>query len=243
MFLIWRAIRDPETCPPLVVTAAERRNLGRDVLVSMLPTLALIVAVLGSILGGIATPTESASVGAVGATLLALVRGRLTARNLMSVMESTATTTSMVFVILLGASIFGLVFRLMGGDRLVADFMTALPGERLGAIVFVMAVMFVLGFILDTFEIIFVVIPVTAPVLLGMDVDPVWLGVIVAVNLQTSFLTPAVRVLALLPPQRRAELGPDRPDLSRRGAVRGAAGRGGRRSSSPSPGSPPGCRS
>jgi tripartite ATP-independent transporter DctM subunit len=156
----------------------------------MLPTLALIVAVLGSILGGIATPTESASVGAVGAMLLAAVRGRLTWANLRSVMDLTATTTCMIFVILLGASVFGLVFRTLGGDALVEDLLTTMPGERTGAIVFVMLLMFVLGFILDTFEIIFVIIPITAPVLLAMDVDPVWLGVIVAVNLQTSFLTP-----------------------------------------------------
>lgn len=189
-FVMWKAARHPESCPALVVTAEERAGLGRDVLVSMLPTLALIVAVLGSILGGIATPTESASVGAVGAMLLAAVRGRFTWGNLRSVMESTASTTSMIFVILIGASIFGLVFRMLGGDKLVEDFMTGLPGGRTGAIVFVMALMFLLGFILDTFEIIFIIIPITAPVLLAMDVDPVWLGVIVAVNLQTSFLTP-----------------------------------------------------
>ena len=189
-YVVWRAVRRPESCPALVVTAAERANLLRDVLVSMVPTLALIVAVLGSILAGIATPTESASVGAVGAMLLATVRGRMSWTNLRAVMEATATTTSMIFVILIGASIFGLVFRMMGGDELVAEFMHALPGGRIGAIVFVMALMFVLGFILDTFEIIFIIIPITAPVLLMMDVDPIWLGVIVAVNLQTSFLTP-----------------------------------------------------
>jgi tripartite ATP-independent transporter DctM subunit len=190
LWVVWKAFRHPESCPALEVTAEERRNLGRDVAVTMIPTLALIVAVLGSILAGIATPTESASVGAVGAILLAAARRRLTLANLRSVMESTAVTTSMIFVILLGASIFGLVFRMMGGDKLVEVFMTQLPGGRTGAIIFVMALMFVLGFILDTFEIIFIIIPVTAPVLLMMDVDPVWLGVIVAVNLQTSFLTP-----------------------------------------------------
>ncbi len=189
-YVVWRAMRDPESCPALVVTDEERAGLRRDVLVTMLPTLALIMAVLGSILGGIATPTESASVGAVGAMLLAALRGRLTWPNLRGVMESTATTTSMIFVILVGASVFGLVFRMLGGDKLVAEFIIGLPGEKIGAIVFVMLLMFVLGFILDTFEIIFVIIPVTAPVLLMMDVDPVWLGVIVAVNLQTSFLTP-----------------------------------------------------
>jgi tripartite ATP-independent transporter DctM subunit len=156
----------------------------------MVPTLALIVAVLGSIIAGFATPTESASVGAVGAMLLAALRGRLTWKNLVAVMESTATTTCMVFVILLGASVFGLVFRILGGDRLVEDLMLALPGEQFGAIFFVMLVMFVLGFVLDTFEIIFIIVPITAPVLFMLDVDPVWLGVIVAVNLQTSFLTP-----------------------------------------------------
>src|SRR5690606_34771898 len=138
LFVIWKAIRDPESCPALVVTAEERRNLLRDVMVSMVPTLALIVAVLGSILAGFATPTESASVGAVGATLLAAARGRFTLTNLRGVMESTATTTCMIFVILLGASVFGLVFRVLGGDRLVEDFMHALPGERVGAIIFTM---------------------------------------------------------------------------------------------------------
>ena len=190
LYVGFRAWRDPAACPALEVSEAERRDLWRDVAVSMIPTLALIVAVLGSILGGIATPTESASVGAVGAMLLAAARGRFTWANLRGAMDATATTTSMIFVILLGASIFGLVFRILGGDKLVEDFMTALPGGRTGAILFVMFLMFVLGFILDTFEIIFIIIPITAPVLLAMDVDPVWLGVIVAVNLQTSFLTP-----------------------------------------------------
>jgi tripartite ATP-independent transporter DctM subunit len=189
-YVLWRAWRDPESCPALEVSAEERSQLGRDVLVTMLPTLALIVAVLGSILGGIATPTESASVGAVGAMVLAAARGRFTFANLRSVAESTAVTTSMIFVILLGASVFGLVFRTLGGDKLVEEFMVALPGGELGAILFVMLLMFVLGFILDTFEIIFIILPITAPILLAMDVDPVWLGVIVAVNLQASFLTP-----------------------------------------------------
>jgi tripartite ATP-independent transporter DctM subunit len=190
LYVVWKAVRDPESCPALVVTEEERRSLLRDVMVSMVPTLALIVAVLGSILGGFATPTESAAVGAVGAMALAAARGRFTLANLRAVMDSTAVTTTMVFVILLGASVFGLVFRILGGDKLMEALMTALPGGQVGAIVFVMALMFVLGFILDTFEIIFVIVPITAPVLFMMDVDPVWLGVIIAVNLQTSFLTP-----------------------------------------------------
>jgi TRAP-type mannitol/chloroaromatic compound transport system permease large subunit len=105
-------------------------------------------------------------------------------------MVSTATITSMVFVILLGASVFSVVFRMMGGDNLVHEFLSNLPGGTLAAVAVVMIIMFFLGFILDTFEIIFIVIPITAPVLLMLDVDPIWLGVLVGVNLQTSFLTP-----------------------------------------------------
>ncbi|MBE0505092.1 MAG: TRAP transporter large permease subunit [Marinospirillum sp.] len=189
-WMIIKSIKDPQSCPALEVTAEEKANLGRDILTSLVPPLLLIMAVLGSILGGIATPTESASVGAVGALLLAAIKRKLTLKNLREGMLATANTTTMVFVILLGASVFSLVFRMMGGDELVSDFLNSLPGGTLGAILFVMLLMFVLGFILDTFEIIFIVLPITAPVLLMMDVDPIWLGVMVAVNLQTSFLTP-----------------------------------------------------
>lgn len=190
LWMIYKAIRDPQSCPALEVTAEEKANLGRDVLTSLVPPLLLIMAVLGSILAGIATPTESAAVGAVGAMLLAAIKRKLTLTSLRECMAATANTTTMVFVILLGASVFSLVFRMLGGDELVASFLTGLPGGTLGAILFVMLLMFLLGFILDTFEIIFIVLPITAPILLMMDVDPVWLGVMVAINLQTSFLTP-----------------------------------------------------
>src|SRR5690606_38205947 len=136
------------------------------------------------------TPTEAASVGAVGATILAALRWRLSLKVLRETAIATATITSMVFVILLGASVFSIVFRLMGGGNLVHEFLSNMPGGVLTAVAVVMAIMFVLGFILDTFEIIFIVIPITAPILLALDVDPLWLGVIVGVNLQTSFLTP-----------------------------------------------------
>ncbi|KJS43495.1 MAG: C4-dicarboxylate ABC transporter [Rhodospirillaceae bacterium BRH_c57] len=193
MYMLWvmfKAISDPESCPALVISAEEKKALGRDVLVALVPPLLLIIAVLGSILGGIATPTESASVGAVGAMVLAVLRRRMTYSILRQVMYTTAEITSMIFVIILGASVFSLVFRMMGGDALVEDFLHSLPGGVMGAVIFVMLLMFVLGFILDTFEIIFIVLPITAPILLGMDVSPVWLGVMVGVNLQTSFLTP-----------------------------------------------------
>jgi tripartite ATP-independent transporter DctM subunit len=152
--------------------------------------LGLPVIVLGGIYSGAATPTEAASVGAVGAMVLAALRWRLTLTILRETVIATATITSMVFVVLLGASVFSVVFRLMGGDNLVHEFLGNLPGGTLAAVAVVMAIMFFLGFILDTFEIIFIVIPITAPVLLALDVDPVWLGVLVGVNLQTSFLTP-----------------------------------------------------
>ncbi|WP_404415840.1 TRAP transporter large permease subunit [Marinospirillum sp.] len=193
LYMLWmviKAVRDPQSCPALVITDEDRRNLGRDILTSLVPPLMLILAVLGSILTGVATPTESASVGAVGAMLLAALRKKLTLTSLRQVMLATANTTTMIFIILLGASVFSLVFRMLGGEELVNDFLNSLPGGKLGAIVFVMLLMFFLGFILDTFEIIFIVLPITAPVLLMMGVDPVWLGVMVAVNLQTSFLTP-----------------------------------------------------
>lgn len=189
-WVIFKAITDPQSCPALEVTAEERRTLGRDVAVALIPPMVLIVAVLGSILAGIATATEAASVGAIGSTVMAALRGRLNFEVLRHTARSTAEITCMVFIIIFGASVFSVVFRMMGGDALVEDLLKSLPGGQLGAVIFVMALMFVLGFILDTFEIIFIVIPITAPILLAMDVDPVWLGVMVGVNLQTSFLTP-----------------------------------------------------
>jgi TRAP-type mannitol/chloroaromatic compound transport system permease large subunit len=122
--------------------------------------------------------------------LLALAKRRLSFRVLREAVISTASITSMVFIILFGAAVFSIVFRMMGGDNLVHEFLSSMPGGAIGATIIVMAIMFVLGFILDTFEIIFIVIPITAPVLLALGVDPIWLGVAVGVNLQTSFLTP-----------------------------------------------------
>ncbi|GGL77132.1 TRAP transporter large permease [Wenxinia marina] len=190
LYVIFKAITDPTSCPATPVPPEERRGLVREVAVALIPPLVLILAVLGSILGGVATPTEAASVGAVGSMVLAALRWRMSFRVLRETVVATATITSMVFIILFGASVFSIVFRLMGGDNLVHTFLSSLPGGTTAAVLMVMAIMFVLGFILDTFEIIFIVIPITAPILLALDVDPVWLGVIVGVNLQTSFLTP-----------------------------------------------------
>lgn len=189
-WVIFKAIFSPASCPATPVPPEERQHLLGEAIVAIVPPLLLIVAVLGSILGGVATPTEAASVGAVGAMILAAARWRLSSQVLREAVLSTATITSMVFIILFGASVFSIVFRLMGGDNLVHEFLDSMPGGVAGAVVTVMVIMFVLGFILDTFEIIFIVIPITAPILLNLGVDPLWLGVMVGVNLQTSFLTP-----------------------------------------------------
>ncbi|MCD7059631.1 TRAP transporter large permease [Pelagibacterium xiamenense] len=189
-WMIFKAVTDPEACPATPMSHEERKGIWRDVTVALIPPLVLIFAVLGSILTGVATPTEAGSVGAVGATVLAAFRWRLSFRVVREAAIATATITSMIFIILFGASVFSIVFRLMGGDNLVHEFLTNLPGGAIGAMVVVMAIMFVLGFILDTFEIIFIIIPITAPILLTLGIDPIWLGVMVGVNLQTSFMTP-----------------------------------------------------
>jgi len=157
---------------------------------AILPTVILMVAVLGSILAGLATPTEAAAVGAAGAALIAWLQGTLDRKRVNEVLDNTLRLTAMVFFILIGANVFSLVFRGFGGDELVHGFLHTVPGGAAGAMLAVMAVMFALGFILDFIEITFVVVPIVAPALLAMGLDPVWLGVMIALNLQTSFLTP-----------------------------------------------------
>ncbi len=161
-----------------------------QILSALLPPLILIFAVLGSILTGIATPTEAAGVGSLGALALALIRRQLDIPRLKEIMRTTLKISSMVFLILIGASIFSLVFRGFDGDEGVRAILEALPGGLLGAVLVVMVVMFLLGFVLDFIEITFVVVPIVGPVLLAMGLDPIWLGIMIAINLQTSFLTP-----------------------------------------------------
>ncbi len=167
----------------------DRSLLVRVVLV-LIPPMLLILTVLGSIIGGLATPTEAAAVGATGALLLALLRRQLDLKKLKEIMRNTTRFTSMVFLILIGASMFSLVFRGYSGDDAVREFLTTIPGGTVSAMLIVMAVMFLLGFVLDFIEITFVVVPIVGPVLLSMGIDPVWLGIMIAINLQTSFLTP-----------------------------------------------------
>jgi TRAP-type mannitol/chloroaromatic compound transport system permease large subunit len=253
LYIVWKAIFHPETCPPVAMTPAEKAGLGLRVVGALIPPLLLIVSVLGSIVTGVATPTESASVGAVGALFLAAVKlladvyfgaegdprrdirlfwfwlvamialattawifgavgllntmlallglallaiianGELRRRyasTLFYSSKSTMSITSMVFIILLGATAFALVFTQLGGSAMVQGFLENMPGGQFGALFVVFLIIFVLGFFLDTFEIIFIVIPITAPVLLIMGVDPIWLGVMIGLLLQTSFLTP-----------------------------------------------------
>lgn len=250
----WVAWHRPEAAPALPPEVAG--SIGPPALIrALVPPLLLIIAVLGAILGGLATPTEAAGVGAVGALLLGAVRtgpqrwqrrmaliggfslvvlvalagsgwadlrlGRtvegdapglvavalglagigaagvlaavsalMRAGTLTSALQSTGTVTAMIFTIVIGAALFSLVFRGLGGDESIRTILESLPGGATGALWAVMLVMFVLGFFLDFLEITFVVVPVVAPILLLMGIDPVWLAVLMAINLQTSFLTP-----------------------------------------------------
>ncbi len=256
LYIAWvggRAFFAPHTAPALPLSAQQKRALPRRVVSALAPPLLLIVAVLGSIIAGVATPTESASVGAIGALVLMLVRqlsdwysremsvervewfnfwfwlgllalllvvdllggalGLLTlavllllvltawvlllagtrtvfVRSIGEASTSSLVITGMVFVIFFGASVFSVVFARLGGENLVHEFLNAMPGGADGALFVVMAIIFVLGFFLDPFEIIFIVVTLAAPVLLKMDVDPVWLAILIGINLQTSYLTP-----------------------------------------------------
>jgi len=184
----------PTSVPSLSQEDIDEISAGQSklslMLSALIPPLLLMFVVLGSILFGFATPTEAAGVGAMGATMLALWQKQLTRENLTAVMQSTTKITSMVFLILIGASLFSLVFRGFGGEELIQGFFEDMPGGVIGATVVVMLVIFFLGFILDFIEITFVVVPIVAPILLAMGLDPIWLGIMIAINLQTSFLTP-----------------------------------------------------
>ncbi|XOV81094.1 MAG: TRAP transporter large permease subunit [Aestuariibacter sp.] len=173
-------------------TAEDDKRVTKDINVfgALFPPLMLIIIVLGSILAGFATPTEAAGVGATGAILLAFAQQRMDADRLKAAAMDATKVTSMIFLILIGASIFSLIFRGFGGEELMHSLFDQLPGGLFSAMLIVMALIFVLGFILDFIEITFVVVPLVAPVLLTMGVDPIWLGIMIAVNLQTSFLTP-----------------------------------------------------
>ncbi len=193
LYVLFVAWRRPAMAPAVARPREGDDALGslpRQVITSLVPPLLLVVAVLGSIFFGIASPTESAAVGALGAVLLAALHRRMKLASLKAAMEQTARLTSMVFLILIGATAFGLVFRGMGGDMLVEDLMLAMPGGEWGFLALSMALIFVLGFFLDFLEICFIVVPILAPIAELMGIDLLWFAVLIAMNLQTSFLTP-----------------------------------------------------
>jgi len=192
LYILVVAMVRPAACPALVMDAAERASLGRRFLRALIPPLLLIVAVLGSILSGIATPTEAASIGAIGSMVLAVFNRAFSWTILLGAMRNTAVISALVFAIVLGVSVFSLVFRGLGGEHLVEQILIDVPGGAFGAVIAVMMVMFLLGFFMDTIEIVLIVIPITAPVIIAMGISPVWLGVMIGVNLQTAFLTPPV---------------------------------------------------
>lgn len=185
----WR----PGSMPPIPVDerrAMSRWQLLRKVVLVVGPPVGLVIAVLGSIIGGIAAPTEAASMGAVGALLFVALSGRLTLSMLYQVARSTLLISAMVFFILICAQAFGLAFRGLGGEHLVQRMFEWVPGGVNGALVFMLLLVFVLGFFLEWIEITYIALPLFLPFFLQAGVDPVWLGILICLNLQTSFLTP-----------------------------------------------------
>ena len=161
-----------------------------NILKILIPPFLLIFSVLGSIILGVASPTEAAGIGAMGSILIAVLNRKLSFSVLADAVKQTAFISSMVFMILIGASIFSLVFRGFGGEELITNLFDAVPGGLFGSMLIVMILVFLLGFILDFIEISFVVVPIVGPILIAMGADPLWLGIMLAINLQTSFLTP-----------------------------------------------------
>ncbi|MFK7863433.1 MAG: TRAP transporter large permease subunit [Pseudohongiellaceae bacterium] len=192
LYILITAILKPSSAPAYEIDEAEgdQRSVLPALIKGLLPPVFLMVAVLGSILGGLATPTEAAGVGAFGAMFLTLLRGGISLKVLHQVSVETMRVTSMVYLILVGATIFSSVFRGFGGDELVEGVLLNLPGGAFAAMFVVMLLIFLLGFILDFIEITFMIVPLVGPILLSMGFDPIWLGIMIAINLQTSFLTP-----------------------------------------------------
>jgi len=182
----------PDMAPALPSEMTDTRGgkLFVKIIKVMVPPLALILLVLGSIFFGIATPTEAGALGCLGAMILAAVKGQLKIKGLREVCDRTLRTTSMVIFILIGSTAFSLVFRGLNGDRFIADALLNLPGGEVGFLLVSMATIFILGFFIDFFEIAFIVVPLFAPIAQQIGIDLVWYGVIIGANMQTSFLTP-----------------------------------------------------
>jgi tripartite ATP-independent transporter DctM subunit len=192
LYIVGVAVVKPTVAPalPAEVRAIKASVLTRRVLLVMLPPLALIVLVLGSIFAGVATPTEAGALGAVGAVLLAAANRRLTLTGIREALDSTTRLTVMVMFLLIGSTAFALVFRGLYGDVWIEDLLTNLPGGAIGLLIVANLIVFVLGFFIDFFEIAFIIIPLIAPAARLLGIDLVWFGVMIGMNLQTSFLTP-----------------------------------------------------
>jgi tripartite ATP-independent transporter DctM subunit len=193
VFIAVLAIARPATMPAIPLEERQKtsgRALAKEVTVAVVPPLALILTVLGSIITGFATPTEAGAIGAIGAILLCWLRGQLGIKLLRQALDATARYTSMVLLILIGATAFALVFRAMGGDYVLQDMLTGLPGGKNGFVLMSLLTIFILGFFIDFFEIVFISIPVILPVAVAFDVDLLWYGILFALVIQTSFLTP-----------------------------------------------------
>ncbi len=195
IYILIAAYMRPGVAPAISkeeLAAITRRQLAVQVLKALVPPMFLMVAVLGSIFAGIASPTEAAAVGAVGATLLTIINKKFNRAVLREVMQTTLRLTCMVFIILCGAAAFGLVFRGLGGDTIVREFLGGIAHKysHTAVLGIVMLLIFFIGFFLDFIEITFIHVPVLAPIMIDFGYDPVWFCILLAVNLQTSFLTP-----------------------------------------------------
>lgn len=196
LYIILFAHFRPQGAPPAVLAGTRDRPppavLVQRVVRALLPPAFLILAVLGSIFFGIATPTEAAAVGALGAMILAWLNGRLTAENLRETAVLTTKLTSMIFILLTGANVFSLGLRSIGSDLFVRDLLVGLPGGQMGFVVLTMLIVFVLGFPLEFLEITFIVVPILTPIIQELGINPIWYAILLAVNLQTAFISPPV---------------------------------------------------
>ena len=193
LYIILKAAITPSSAPPLPEEEIRKfrgEGMVKKIISAFVLPFVLILAVLGSIFAGVASPTEAAAVGAMGATVLTVIQGKFNFKNLKEVMRETTHLTSMVFSIFIGATAFSLVFRGLEGDRFLVELITRADLSTNAFIFMVMAAVFVAGFFIDFIEIIFIIVPVVAPIFTLLGVDLVWIGILLAVNLQTSFLTP-----------------------------------------------------
>ena len=193
VYILIAAYLNPQIGPAVRIKRQEGETKKSQVisaLFSIIPPLSLIVIVLGSIFAGIATPTESSAIGCVGAVILALLYRKFSFSMLMESSMETVKITAMVFAILIGATAFSMVFTYTGGDLLIENFMLSLPGDKWGFIIIAMLVIMILGFFIDFVEISYIIVPILVPISDAIGINPIWFAILIAMNLQTSFLTP-----------------------------------------------------